>query len=293
MSNLVRLAAATVLVAAAGLTGSTPAYAAACSTASGVTVVVDFHELGGGIDQDCVADQGKADDLFGAAGHVLQNVNNQAFVCRVDGKPTQEQESCARTPPATAYWGLWWSDGKNGSWTYASQGVYSLDVPDGGSVALSWNGSAGTSPPGAPPPQHSTQEPADKPGPTKPPSTPSQPPTSGGGTSGSSGGSTGTGDAASSGAAPSGAAAAGKRDRPGPENGAGRNRQEKTDRQGATDAPSEGAASSSTDVDATPAASDPAAGSDDSALPVWVGPVAVGGLLGVAGVATYLRRRIA
>ena len=34
-----------------------------------------------------------------------------------------------------------------------------------------------------------------------------------------------------------------------------------------------------------------ASSADDAGLPVWVGPVAVGGLLGVAGVATYLRRR--
>ncbi|MGZ5400294.1 MAG: hypothetical protein ACXWDM_09790, partial [Nocardioides sp.] len=143
-----RLVAAAVLVAAAGLTGAAPAYAEACPTDSGVTVVVDFHELGGGLDQDCVADQGTADDLVVAAGHSLQNVNGQAFVCRVDGLPTQDQESCARTPPANAYWGVWWSDGRSGSWTYSSLGAYSLDVPAGGAIALSWNGSSARSAPG-------------------------------------------------------------------------------------------------------------------------------------------------
>ncbi len=292
MSRLVRLAAATILVAAAGLTGSTPAYAAACSTATGVTVVVDFHELGGGLHQVCDAGGGgeKASALFPDNDFPLNYVQRQpGFVCRVSGEPADDP--CVNTPPANAYWGLWWSDGTSSGWSYSSVGVGSLTIPDGGSVALSWNGSSSKSPPGAPPPQHSAQ-PTGKPEPTKPPPTQAgPPPTSGGGTSGSSGGGTGTNDTASPGAAPSGAAA-GKRQRLGPENGPGRNRnrQEETDGPGETDAASP-SAEDSTDADTSPTASDPSASADDSALPVWVGPVAVGGLLGVAAVATYLRRR--
>ena len=88
---------------------------------------------------------------FDDAGFTLTPVQNeQGFVCRVDGKPANDP--CVNTPPADAYWGLWWSDGKSGTWTYASSGVGSLKVPAGGSVALSWNGSSTKSVPGATPP---------------------------------------------------------------------------------------------------------------------------------------------
>ena len=305
MSRFVRLAAATALVAAAGLTVPAPAYAEACSSATGVTVVVDFHELGGDIEQGCVADQGTADDLFVAAGHTLQNVNGQAFVCRVDGLPTQEQESCARTPPADAYWGLWWSEGQSGSWTYSSQGAYSLDVPEGGSVALSWNGSSTRSAPGASPPQHETaeepsEEPPEEPEPTRDPTTePSQPPTSGGG--GTSGG------GATTSTEPTPSASASATPEPGERRGRGDDDpdddpdDEKSDRGSRGDRDRDATEEPSADPTATPqgnASDDPAtvaeppASGDDSALPVWVGPTAVGGLLAVAGVATYLRRRM-
>ncbi len=248
--------------------------------------MVDFNGLGGGIEQACVADQGTADDLFVAAGHTLQNVSGQAFVCRVDGLPTQEEESCARTPPANAYWGLWWSDGESGSWSYSSQGAYSLNVPDGGSVALSWNDSSSASPPGAPPPDHSERpvdEPSEDPDPSQQPTNqPSQPPTSGSG--GQSGSTDGAGDPTSTGGGESAAPGPGDgrqggdgRTGPGPEDG---------------DDESESASGDASPSDeTTPLAAEPASSADDAGLPVWVGPVAVGGLLGVAGVATYLRRR--
>ncbi len=47
--HVVRLAAAVLVTAAAGLGVSAPAQAASCSSAHGVTVVVDFHQLGGGV----------------------------------------------------------------------------------------------------------------------------------------------------------------------------------------------------------------------------------------------------
>jgi hypothetical protein len=74
------------------------------------------------------------------------------FVCRVSGLP--EQDPCVNTPPADAYWSLWWSDGTSDSWTYAATGVDGLEIPDGGSVALVWDGRQGdvapVTPPGAP-----------------------------------------------------------------------------------------------------------------------------------------------
>ena len=74
------------------------------------------------------------------------------FLCRLDGVPAQDP--CVNTPPDDAYWSLWWSDGSAARWRYASAGVRQPRIPDGGSLALTWDGVAGdvapTTPPGRP-----------------------------------------------------------------------------------------------------------------------------------------------
>jgi hypothetical protein len=104
---------------------ASPAHAAAC-TSGGVTVVVDYGSLHSGVDEACVAGGGgkKAADLFEAAHEPLTYVTSQAgAVCRVAGQPSSA--TCSDMPPADAYWGLFWSDGASGSWTYAPLGVNS------------------------------------------------------------------------------------------------------------------------------------------------------------------------
>jgi len=139
LGHVIRFAAAAFTVAAAGVVLPSPAQASTCSAGSGVSVVVDFHQLGGGVQTFC--DAGGAGEnaatQFEDAGHTLTYVQGEPFVCEVDGAPDTQ---CVRTPPANAYWSLWWSDGKSGAWKYSSTGVTSLEVPDGGSVALSWQG---------------------------------------------------------------------------------------------------------------------------------------------------------
>jgi hypothetical protein len=171
----VRLAVATFL-AAAGLGVPTAAHAATCSTSHGVTVVVDFHQLGRGVQASC--DAGGAGrtgaQQMADAGYRLTYVQRQpGFVCRVDGTPADDP--CVNTPPDNAYWSLWWSDGKSGTWSYAAQGIASLDVPDGGYVALSWQGGDSKAPPRVTPKAH----PAPSPSPTHQPSSrPTKSPTS-------------------------------------------------------------------------------------------------------------------
>lgn len=284
---MIRPAAATVLVAAAGVVGApSPAVAAACTSDSGVTVVVDFHELGGGVDQDCVADQGQADDLFRAAGHTLENVRGQAFVCRVDGLPSAEQEACARTPPSDAYWGLWWSDGTDGTWTYSSQSTYALDVPDGGAVAFSWNGSAGQARPGVAPPRHERQP---EPAPTKSPSGGGQTGgTAPGGSTPSSGGASATPDEEPSASEQPREPRESQRESKRERSEDGRGKKGKKDE--AEDEPTAEPSDEPSEEPVTVA--EPPATSSDG-LPVWVGPAAAGGALAVAGLAAYLRRRAA
>jgi hypothetical protein len=143
-------------------------------------VVVDFHQLRAG-DAQTACDTGGAGKYaaaqFADVGHALTYVQNEAFVCQVDGLGSPQ---CARTPPASAYWSLWWSDGKSG-WRYASVGVAALKVPAGGYVALSWQKGNAQAPPrvklAAPPPSSPTTSPSSPT--THPTSKPSSQPTHG------------------------------------------------------------------------------------------------------------------
>jgi hypothetical protein len=167
--TLTRVAAAALLAAAAyaGVPAA-PAAAAGCTSAHGVTVVVDFHELGGGVQSTCVLDGGDdyAADLFPTAGFPLVYVQRQPdFVCRVAGLPTQDQDPCIYTPPADAYWSLWWTDEDGGGWTYSALNAGGLRIPDGGYLAFSWSTGSRPVPPGF----RAAAHPAPKPTPTPTP----------------------------------------------------------------------------------------------------------------------------
>ena len=184
---LARLAAGVLATSAAGLgivvATSAPAAAAACTGATGVTVVVDHGSLGGGVEQVCNAGGGGNDaaSLFTGAGFSLTYVQRQpGFVCRINGQPASDP--CVSTPPSNAYWGLFWSDGRSGSWSYASLGAGSLTVPDGGYVAFAWQSGSQNAPNVAPAPHASSPPPAP---------TPTVTPTSGG--AGGAGGGAGGG----------------------------------------------------------------------------------------------------
>ncbi|MGL5826884.1 MAG: hypothetical protein ACRCYU_19050 [Nocardioides sp.] len=214
-----RLALAALIVVPTGvIIAGVPAEAAGCPGATGVTVVVDYHQLGGGAVTGCASAGGgkTASSVFPAAGFPLTYVaRSPGFVCRVSGKPAADP--CVNTPPATAYWSLWWSDGKSGSWTYSTLGVGSLRVPTGGYVAFSWQGQAGKAAPGIAPTKRAgvvaNPNPA-KPPPVKPPSTddpapnkpaPNKPAPPGSGPLGSGPSGSGPPESGSPGSGPSGA----------------------------------------------------------------------------------------
>lgn len=166
-------AAAVALVATAagsGLAASPDAAAAVCSGASGVSVVVDFsgNPDGGGVTTSCAADGAgrSASRVFPSAGYPLTYAQREpGFVCRISGAPSSDP--CQVASPTDAYWGLFWSDGRDGAWHYATAGVGGIKVPQGGSLAFVWqDGGARDTPPVAPP-KHAAQ-------PTQPPSTPAQ-----------------------------------------------------------------------------------------------------------------------
>ncbi len=165
---------AAALVVATGLVGlaAAPASAAFCS-GSGVNVVVDFNGLGGGVQKGCdpAGANRSADRVFPAAGFGLTYAQRQpGFVCRVKQAP--QSDPCQNASPANAYWGLYWSDGKSGKWSYSSSGVGGLKVPQGGFVAFSWQNGGAADPPGAAP---TNNQPAPKPQPEPEPAPPKQP----------------------------------------------------------------------------------------------------------------------
>lgn len=170
--QLMSMFAALLVGSAAGIAvASGPASAATCEKGSGVTVVV-----GGSISCDSNGG-GTASSNFTGVGHSLTYVDTQpGFVCQVDGAPST---SCARTPPSNAYWGLFWSDGKSGTWKYSSLGAGSLKVPQGGWVAFVFQTSNTKKYPAMTPivasepkPTTPTAKPKPQPKPTKKPSTP-------------------------------------------------------------------------------------------------------------------------
>ncbi|MFI6132765.1 hypothetical protein [Micromonospora sp. NPDC051141] len=171
-----------VLALAAVSTLTAPAAAAAaagsagyCPDASGVTVVVDFNELGGGTVIRCArGDQGTGLAALKNAGFQITGTLRwgEGFICRIEGKPSAAAEKCVDTPPASAYWSYWHAS-NGGSWTYSDKGVANRRPP-GGSFegwSFSLNRNANDAPrPGAAP---------KRPAPPAPP--PPPPPATGGG----------------------------------------------------------------------------------------------------------------
>ena len=131
----VTIAAAIVTTVCASTGASSPAAAqtdGACDDNAGITVVVDFQELGGGVNVRCATgpvDSGlDALDLADVAWE--GTLRFPAFVCRIAGLPTPDDEACANTPPATAYWSYWVAE-RGAEWCYANVGPTGRTPPPG------------------------------------------------------------------------------------------------------------------------------------------------------------------
>lgn len=128
---------ATLVVAGTVAVPGSPAVAAAsagyCPDASGVTVVVDFHELGGGTVVRCApGTQATGLAALKNAGFQITGTLRwgEGFICRIEGKPSAATEKCVDTPPASAYWSYWYAP-NGGSWTYSDKGVLNRKPPAG------------------------------------------------------------------------------------------------------------------------------------------------------------------
>lgn len=145
---LVTLTTLSVLAAGLVATGSAaaaPAYAAACTGKTGVTVVVDFTKLGGKIKTAC--DPGKPATGLAAltgAGFSYTFVPHQpGFVCTIDKQPNP-----CNGAPATAYWSYWHAK-PHGKWVYSKTGAGTYHPAQG--TVEGWAFGAGKAPGISPP----------------------------------------------------------------------------------------------------------------------------------------------
>ncbi|MDX6309040.1 MAG: hypothetical protein QOI06_2086 [Nocardioidaceae bacterium] len=164
------------------LGAGTPGY---CPTQTGVTVVVDFNELGGGIVVRCapgpVGSGFTGLDALTGAGFSPTGTQRWglAFICRIAGKPTANQrlhikgdrnyqEACVDTPPPEAFWSYWYAP-NGGRWMYSTGGPTNRDAIPGGFEG--WSFSLNHSPSSAPPPGVAPERPHQPPPTTPPPTT--------------------------------------------------------------------------------------------------------------------------
>ncbi|MCK2245085.1 MULTISPECIES: LPXTG cell wall anchor domain-containing protein [unclassified Crossiella] len=127
-----------VLAVLAGTTiGAPPAFAAGtpgyCPDDTGVTVIIDFQQLGGSTIIRCApGKQASGHAALRAAGINITGTARwgEAFVCRIEGKPGSDTEPCMDTPPASAYWSYWHAP-NGGGWTYSQLGVLNRTPPPG------------------------------------------------------------------------------------------------------------------------------------------------------------------
>ena len=165
--------AGALLVLATGLAVGGPApaaEAAACSGSTGVTVVVDFGSLGGGVQVGCAGgNPGSGLAALSGAGHGYTFVPRQpGLVCQVDARPNP-----CNGAPTTAYWAYWHAS-RGGSWSYSTLGAGGYDPAPG--TVEGWAFGAGRQPGIAPPAAPAPPRPAPKPTTNPAPRPTAQPP---------------------------------------------------------------------------------------------------------------------
>ncbi|WFB06252.1 hypothetical protein LRS74_03720 [Streptomyces sp. LX-29] len=148
-----------------------------CPDANGVTVVVDFRELGGTTIVRCaVGRQATGLAALKAAGIHVTGTNRwgEAFICRLENKPGPESEPCIDTPPTRAYWSYWHAP-NGGRWSYSQYGATYRTPPTGSFEG--WSFSLDREADEAAEPRVAPRRPA----PSTPPAPPSKPQPGGGG----------------------------------------------------------------------------------------------------------------
>lgn len=128
-----------------------------CPDDDGVTVVVDFQQLGGETIVRCApgTEPRTGLEVLADAGLQVEGVQRwgDGFVCRIEDRPSLTEqlavvdddgyrETCLDTPPQSAYWGYWRAS--NGAdWEFSSLGANSATSAPGGFEGWSFSLDAG------------------------------------------------------------------------------------------------------------------------------------------------------
>ncbi len=120
-----------------------------CEPNTGVTVIVDYHNIGDRmIDVGCaLGEQATGVEALQHAGFALEGTTDEglAFICRIDGEPTPEEEGCETTPGGSAYWSYW--RGKpGGRWAYSGVGAKSPQSRSPINSVEGWSFGGGSAP---------------------------------------------------------------------------------------------------------------------------------------------------
>ena len=117
------------LVAPAGQADAAPS--AACPAGDGVTVVVDFGALGGGVQVRCVMEPVSSGfDALWKAGFTYTGAQRfPGLICRIDGKPADDP--CVNAPASDRYWAYWAASRPGGTWSYNELGAGNRTPPPG------------------------------------------------------------------------------------------------------------------------------------------------------------------
>lgn len=107
-----------------------------CPGSTGVTVSVDFTAFAQGVQTRC-APGAPATGVAALQQAGFTPAGTQqyglAFVCRINSLPSTSQQSCVRTPSATAYWAYYHANAGATTWTYSTTGA-STYKPAQGSI---------------------------------------------------------------------------------------------------------------------------------------------------------------
>jgi hypothetical protein len=113
----------------------------ACTTTSGVTVLVDFSHFHRPISRGCAPGRpASALAAIQAAGFVTAGTTQygDAFVCRIENLPSPQAEACTQTPPAKSSWSFYNARATDTSWTYTPVGVLGYTPPPGTIIAFAF-----------------------------------------------------------------------------------------------------------------------------------------------------------
>lgn len=136
-ARLAAVLAAGALAVPSGPVAAEPSRRAAadgsCEGKTGVTVVVDFGTLGGGMQTRCAPEPVSSgfDALEKAGFTVTPTAQYPGLLCRIDGKPADDP--CRRAPKSSYYWAYWTASSPGGTWAYSQEGG-GTRVPPQGSV---------------------------------------------------------------------------------------------------------------------------------------------------------------